>query len=111
VKDPGEVKVMYLGYYVPWSVRGNEFLAQTLGFTPAPERTSGTYTAGSSIDDGIDRAHYWVAANKASAARPHSMPARTYARASSPASSPSSSCGRSTSSTRATSTRSATTSA
>lgn len=64
VCDPGDVKVMYLGYYVPWSVRGNELFAMTRGFSPSPMRTSGSYTFGSSIDDGIDTAHYYTAAMK-----------------------------------------------
>ena len=64
VRDIGEVQVHYLGYYVPWSVRGNELYAGMRGFNPSPTRTSGSYTTGSSIDDGIDTAHYWTAVNK-----------------------------------------------
>jgi hypothetical protein len=56
-----KIDVQYLGYYLPWHPQDCYFLAVELGgFRAAPERTAGTYSKYSSIDDKIDDFHYYT---------------------------------------------------
>jgi N-acetyl sugar amidotransferase len=55
-----EVDVQYLGYYVPWHPQDLYYFAlENGGFKPSPERTCGTYSKYSSIDDKLDDFHYY----------------------------------------------------
>lgn len=55
-----ELNVQYLGYYLPWHPQDLYYFAvENGGFKPSPERTSGTYSKYSSIDDKIDDFHYY----------------------------------------------------
>ena len=64
--DPGslraaELNVQYLGYYMPWHPQECYYYAvEHGGFQAAPERTAGTYSKYSSIDDKIDDLHYFT---------------------------------------------------
>ncbi len=64
--DPSELKnigldVQYLGYYLPWHPQECYYYAvEHGGFQAAPERTAGTYSKYSSIDDKIDDLHYYT---------------------------------------------------
>jgi N-acetyl sugar amidotransferase len=52
--------VQYLGYYLPWHPQDLYYFAvENGGFKPSPERTSGTYSKYSSIDDKVDDFHYY----------------------------------------------------
>ena len=54
-------QVHYLGYYLKWDPQECFYYAVTnTGFKPAPERTEGTYSKYSSIDDKIDPFHYYT---------------------------------------------------
>lgn len=56
-----DIKVQYLGYYVPWHPQGAYYYAvENGGFIPSPERTIGTYSKYNSIDDKIDDLHYYT---------------------------------------------------
>ena len=56
-----EINVQYLGYYLPWHPQEcYYFAAEKGGFKAAPERTAGTYSKYSSIDDKIDDLHYYT---------------------------------------------------
>jgi N-acetyl sugar amidotransferase len=60
VEDKG-VDVQHLGYYIKWHPQGAYYYAQEHGgFETAPERTPGTYSKYSSIDDKIDDFHYYT---------------------------------------------------
>lgn len=51
----------YLGYYKKWDPQEIYYLTQQqLGFQPNPERTEGTYSKYSSLDDKIDGFHYFT---------------------------------------------------
>ena len=52
-KNMGKVEVHYLGYYLKWD-------PQESYFQISPERTPGTYSRYSSIDDKIDDLHYYT---------------------------------------------------
>lgn len=53
--------VHYLGYYLKWHPQENYYYAcKHSGFQAAPERTVGSYSKYSSIDDKIDDLHYWT---------------------------------------------------
>jgi len=55
------VDVHYLGYYLPWHPQSCYYYAvEHGGFEAAPERTPGTYSKYSSIDDRIDDLHYYT---------------------------------------------------
>jgi N-acetyl sugar amidotransferase len=55
------VDVHYLGYYLPWHPQSCYYYAvEHGGFQAAPERTAGTYSKYSSIDDKIDDLHYYT---------------------------------------------------
>ena len=64
--DPKEladkhVVVQYLGYYLPWHPQECYYYAvEHGGFQAAPERSAGTYSKYSSIDDKIDDLHYYT---------------------------------------------------
>ena len=64
--DPKEIKangieVHYLGYYLHWHQQSTYYYAvENSGFQAAPERTAGTYSKYSSIDDRIDDFHYYT---------------------------------------------------
>ena len=52
--------VQYLGYYLPWHPQDLYYFAvENGGFKPSQERTSGTYSKYSSIDDKVDDFHYY----------------------------------------------------
>jgi N-acetyl sugar amidotransferase len=55
------IEVHYLGYYLRWHPQGcYYYAAENAGFKPSPERTAGTYSKYSSIDDKIDDFHYYT---------------------------------------------------
>ncbi|MBT5951112.1 MAG: N-acetyl sugar amidotransferase [Betaproteobacteria bacterium] len=57
--DGFNINVQYLGYYMPWHPQDCYYYAvEHGGFRAAPERTAGTYSKYSSIDDKIDDLHY-----------------------------------------------------
>jgi len=64
--NPAELKkhnvdVHYLGYYLKWHPQSCYYYAvEHGGFKAAPERTAGTYSKYSSIDDKIDDLHYYT---------------------------------------------------
>ena len=54
-------EVHYLGYYLRWHPQSVYYYArENCGFMPSPERTLGTYSKYSSIDDKIDDFHYYT---------------------------------------------------
>lgn len=56
-----KLDVHYLGYYLPWHPQECYYYAvEQGGFQAAPERTAGTYSKYSSIDDKIDDLHYYT---------------------------------------------------
>ncbi len=56
-----QIDVQYLGYYLPWHPQECYYYAvEHGGFRAAPERTAGTYSKYSSIDDKIDDLHYYT---------------------------------------------------
>lgn len=55
------VEVHYLGYYLKWDPQECYYYAvENTGFEANPERTEGTYSKYSSIDDRIDPFHYYT---------------------------------------------------
>ena len=55
------VEVHYLGYYLKWDPQECYYYAvENTGFQANPERTEGTYSKYSSIDDRIDMFHYYT---------------------------------------------------
>lgn len=55
-----QIDVQYLGYYLPWHPQDCYYYAvENGGFRAAPERSAGTYSKYSSIDDKIDDFHYY----------------------------------------------------
>jgi N-acetyl sugar amidotransferase len=55
------VDVQYLGYYLPWHPQECYYFAvEHGGFRASPERTAGTYSKYSGIDDKIDDLHYYT---------------------------------------------------
>lgn len=55
------INVQYLGYYLPWHPQECYYYAvENGGFRAAPERSAGTYSKYSSIDDKIDDFHYYT---------------------------------------------------
>lgn len=60
-RQPVGTEVHYLGYYLKWDPQECYYYAvENTGFKPAPERTEGTYSKYSSIDDKIDSFHYYT---------------------------------------------------
>jgi len=55
------IEVHFLGYYLRWHPQACYYYAvEHAGFQAAPERTAGTYSKYSSIDDKIDDFHYYT---------------------------------------------------
>ncbi|MBU6236001.1 MAG: N-acetyl sugar amidotransferase [Alphaproteobacteria bacterium] len=55
------VQVHYLGYYMKWHPQGAYYYAvEHGGFEASPERTPGTYSKYTSIDDKMDDFHYYT---------------------------------------------------
>jgi N-acetyl sugar amidotransferase len=55
------IEVRYFGHYKKWHPQGAYYYAaENSGFIAAPERTLGTYSKYSSIDDKIDDFHYYT---------------------------------------------------
>jgi hypothetical protein len=64
------VEVRYFGYYKKWHPQGAYYYAaENTNFSAAPERTVGTYSKYSSIDDKIDDFHYYTTGVKFGRAR------------------------------------------
>ena len=60
LRDVG-TQIHCLGYYLKWHPQSNYYYAQKHGgFQPSPERTVGSYSKYSSIDDRIDDFHYYT---------------------------------------------------
>jgi N-acetyl sugar amidotransferase len=56
-----KIEVHYLGYYLKWHPQSSYYYAvEHGGFQASPERTPGTYSKYSSIDDKIDDLHYYT---------------------------------------------------
>lgn len=56
-----DAQVHYLGYYLKWDPQENYYYAiENTGFESNPERTEGSYSKYSSIDDRIDPLHYYT---------------------------------------------------
>lgn len=56
-----KVEVHYLGYYLKWHPQGVYYYAvEHGGFEAAPERTAGTYSKYSGIDDKVDDFHFYT---------------------------------------------------
>ena len=56
-----KIDVHYLGYYLKWDPQECFYYAsENTGFEPNTERTEGTYSKYSSIDDKIDPFHYYT---------------------------------------------------
>ena len=56
-----KIEVRYFGFYKKWHPQGAYYYAvENSDFTAAPERTAGTYSKYSSIDDKIDDFHYYT---------------------------------------------------
>jgi N-acetyl sugar amidotransferase len=54
-------EVHYLGYYLKWHPQSAYYYSVEHGdFEPSPERTAGTYSKYSSIDDRVDDFHYFT---------------------------------------------------
>ena len=49
----------YLGYYLKWHPQDNYYFSTRHGFTPAPERNSGSYSRYSSLDDKLDDFNFY----------------------------------------------------
>tara|TARA_B110000285_G_C15132449_1_gene624574 strand:+ start:839 stop:2149 length:1311 start_codon:yes stop_codon:yes gene_type:complete len=59
--NKSKIEVKYLGYYLKWHPQSCYYFAAEKGnFKPSPERTPGTYSKYSSIDDKIDDFHYYT---------------------------------------------------
>lgn len=59
--DRTKVKMHYLGYYEKWHPQEvYYFCMEHGGFRPSPERTAGSYSKYSSIDDKVDDLHYYT---------------------------------------------------
>ena len=56
-----KIEQRYLGYYIKWDPQEcYYYAAKNTGFRPNTERTEGTYSKYSSIDDKIDPFHYYT---------------------------------------------------
>ena len=54
------IDVQYLGYYLKWHPQENYYYTiENSNFIPSTERTPGTYSKYSSIDDKLDDLHYY----------------------------------------------------
>lgn len=60
-----DTQVHYLGYYLRWDPQSMFYYAvENTGFEPNTERTEGSYSKYSSIDDQIDPLHYYTSMTK-----------------------------------------------
>lgn len=65
IKQAKACQVHYLGYYVPWHPQSMYYYTMAhSSFKPAPERSAGTYSRYSSLDDKIDDLHYYTTGAK-----------------------------------------------
>lgn len=56
-----EIEVHFMGYYMRWHPQANYYFAvENGGFEPSPERTAGTYSKYSSIDDKMDDFNFYT---------------------------------------------------
>ncbi|HJO73257.1 MAG TPA: N-acetyl sugar amidotransferase, partial [Rhodospirillales bacterium] len=56
-----EIEYHFMGYCTHWRVQDRYYYAaENSGFKANPERTEGTYTKMSSLDDRIDGSHYFT---------------------------------------------------
>lgn len=56
-----KIDVRYLGYFIKWEPQKIfYFVGEHCNFLPAPERSAGTYSKYSSIDDKMDDLHYYT---------------------------------------------------
>ena len=56
-----KIDVRYLGYFLEWHPQKNfYYVTENCNFIPAPERSAGTYSKYSSIDDKMDDLHYYT---------------------------------------------------
>ncbi len=55
-----KISVEYLGYYLKWHPQESYYYASEYGFEAAPQRSAGTYSKYSSLDDKIDDFHYYT---------------------------------------------------
>ena len=70
ILEDSKVEVRYFGYYKKWHPQGAYYYAtENTNFSAAPERTVGTYSKYSSIDDKIDDFHYYTTGIKFGRAR------------------------------------------
>ena len=61
VMEEKKIDVQYLGYYLKWHPQENYYYTiENSKFKPSPERTPGTYSKYSSIDDKLDDLHYFT---------------------------------------------------
>ena len=59
--NDNNIDVQYLGYYLKWHPQENYYYTiENSNFIPSPERTPGTYSKYSSIDDKLDDLHYYT---------------------------------------------------
>ena len=59
--ETSDIKVMYLGYFLKWDPQECFYYAsKNSGFKSNTERTEGSYSKYSSIDDKIDPFHYYT---------------------------------------------------
>ena len=59
--NDNNIDVQYLGYYLRWHPQENYYYTiENSNFIPSPERTPGTYSKYSSIDDKLDDLHYYT---------------------------------------------------
>jgi N-acetyl sugar amidotransferase len=59
--EQNKIEMHYLGYYEKWHPQGVYYYAVENGdFKPSPERTAGSYSKYSSIDDKVDDLHYYT---------------------------------------------------
>ncbi len=59
--EQSRMQVHYLGYYIKWTPQeAYRYAAEHIGFRVNPERTEGTYSKYSSLDDRIDGFHYYT---------------------------------------------------
>ncbi len=55
------IEVHFMGYYKFWDPQENFYYAmKNTGFSPAPERSEGTYSRYASLDDKLDAFHYYL---------------------------------------------------
>ena len=61
-KGRTQAQIHFFGYYKKWDPQENfYYCSDHTGFSPNPERTEGTYSKYSSLDDRLDGLHYYLA--------------------------------------------------